>query len=93
MHLKLFVVKLQGNLRCLVSSHLCSRFLRPSRSEWSTPGFCHTLRSGNSSYAMATTDITQNTKFILSLASAEVSFCAMYHKLLGLCNEKYHFYR
>lgn len=35
------------------SSHLCSRFLRLSRSEWSTPGSCHTLHIGSSSYATA----------------------------------------
>lgn len=34
-------------------SHLCSRFLHLSQSEWSTPGSCHILHSGSSSYAMA----------------------------------------
>lgn len=36
-----------------VSSHLCSRFLRLSQFAWSTPGSCHILRIGSSSYATA----------------------------------------
>lgn len=36
-----------------VLSHLCSRFLRLSRSEWSTRGSCHILHIGSSSCATA----------------------------------------
>lgn len=53
-----------------VSSHLCSRFLRLSRSGWSTPGSCHILHSGNSSYATAVN--RKNFNFIPALAAVQV---------------------
>lgn len=36
-----------------LNAHLYSKSLRPSQSEWSTPGFCHIWRIGSTSCAMA----------------------------------------
>lgn len=57
-----------------MDSNLCSRSLRPSRSEWSTPGSCRTLRIWSSSCATAVGEGRQEKDPLVTAVSSIITW-------------------